>query len=427
MARGLYTVFYYLLTPFIVLRLWWRGRLAPAYRQRIAERFGFFTPPENHKSCLWVHAVSVGETIAAVPLIKKLQQQYPDKTIVVTTMTPTGSERVKTLLGDSVFHVYAPYDLPGAVTCFIRRLKPELLIIIETELWPNMVQGCRSYGVPVLLANGRLSEKSAKGYQRFSALTRPMLQSVSQVAAQTPADAERFVRLGLPKVRCEVTGSIKFDIKLSDELVDRARQLKPQWDRAGQRLIWLAASTHEGEESVLLETFKQLKQQPDFASLLLVIVPRHPERFDKVAELVTARGFRLLRRTSGALPSASDEVYLADTMGELLLLLKASDIAFVGGSLIQRGGHNMLEPAACGLPIITGESDYNFKAISQLLIDAGGLQQVVDVAGLVAAMERLLVDSALRQQRGEAALSVVEANRGALNRLLALIKQQIVS
>lgn len=427
MARGLYTVFYYFLTPFIVLRLWWRGRLAPAYRQRIPERFGFFTPPENQKACLWVHAVSVGETIAAVPLIKKLQQQYPDKTIVVTTMTPTGSERVKALLGDSVFHVYAPYDLPGAVARFIRRLNPELLLIIETELWPNMVHGCRSQGVSVLLANARLSEKSARGYRRFSALTTPMLQSLSQVAAQTSEDAERFIHLGLPNERCEVTGSIKFDIKLDVELVDQAGQLKQRWSGAGQRLIWLAASTHEGEESVLIDAFKQLKQQPDFASLLLVIVPRHPERFDTVAELVTASGCRLLRRTSGLLPSASDEVYLVDTMGELLLLLKASDIAFVGGSLIQRGGHNTLEPAACGLPIITGESDYNFKAISRLLSDAGGLQQVTDVTSLVAAMGRLLGDSALRQQRGEAALSVVEANRGALNHLLALIKQQIVS
>ena len=416
MARRLYTLIFYLISPLIVLRLWLRARKAPAYGLRIGERFGFFNNRPTAGG-IWLHSVSVGETIAAAPLVRQLQQRYPDTAITVTTMTPTGSERVKALFGDSVFHVYAPYDLPAALGRFLKKIQPAIMIIIETELWPNTIHACQQRAIPVVLANARLSAKSARGYQRFAPLTQSMLQGLSCVAAQHQQDADRFLTLGLPATQLTVTGSIKFDIRIDQPLRQQAEQLKARWSQQGRRPIIVAASTHAGEDEMLLTAFQAARQH--CPELLLILVPRHPERFDTVAQL--CEGFEYKRRADGTEPDATTEIYLADTMGEMMLLLGCGDIAFVGGSLIDRGGHNMLEPAAWGLAIVTGHSDYNFLAISELLQQRGGLVKVAHQAALNQQLQQWLNNPQQRIATGQAALTAIEQNRGALDKLLAVI------
>jgi len=416
MARWIYTFCLYLLMPLILLRLLYRALRAPSYSRRIGERFGLLkTKPKP--GCLWVHAVSVGEAIAAAALVKQLQQRYPDKDIIVTTMTPTGSERVQALFGDSVVHCYAPYDLPGSIKRFLVRVQPAALIIMETELWPNTIHYCGQDGVAVLLANARLSAKSAKGYQRLSALSSSMLGQLDAVAAQSPMDGERFTRLGLPPQRLQVTGSIKFDISLSEPLQRSAEQLRLLLT-AGERLVVLAASTHEGEEAMLLDALEGVIG----AEVLLILVPRHPERFDRVVSLCQQRGIATQRRSSGEPVSADTQVWVGDTMGEVLLFCGSADIVFVGGSLVVHGGHNLLEPAAWGRAIVTGNSVYNFLDISDKLRGAGGLAVVENVEELSQQLRLLIEEGPRRRQMGAAALQVVTQNRGALDRLLAMIE-----
>lgn len=420
--RVLYTALFYLLIPLILARLWWRGRRAPAYRRRWRERFGWFPAPVAQPA-IWVHAVSVGETIAAAPLIHGLRARFPDHRLVVTTTTPTGSERVRALFGASVFHVYGPYDTPCCVGRFLDRVRPALTVVMETELWPNLIHSCYRRGIPVAVANARLSARSARGYGRLGELTRGMLAEVRLVLAQHAADGERFVALGLPPERLTVTGSIKFDITLDAALQAQAATLRAS---AGPRtLCWIAASTHAGEDEAMLAAHQRLCQA--FPDALLVLVPRHPERFDEVARLIEASEFRWQRRS--ATPAAiatSTQVLLGDTMGELLLLLGCADVAFVGGSLVERGGHNTLEPAAWGLPVLTGPSDFNFSEISRLLSEAGGQMQVATAAALADELCLLAAQPALRAQRGGAARAVVEANRGALARQLAALASLLV-
>jgi 3-deoxy-D-manno-octulosonic-acid transferase len=421
--RWLYTALFYLLVPAIVLRLLWRSRRAPAYRRRICERFGWFgadagvAVPGNGDG-IWVHAVSVGETIAAAPMIRRLQERYPAMRIVVTTMTPTGSERVRALFGDSVDHVYAPYDVPDCIARFLNRTRPQLAIIVETELWPNTIHACALHGIPLLVANARLSARSARGYRRLRALSAPMVAELTRVVAQHAADGERFVELGLPRERLRISGSIKFDITLEPALRERAACIRDDW--GADSLIWISASTHEGEESIALEAHRRLRaRHPD---ALLVLVPRHPERFAPGAALVEQHGLGCLRRSAGQPLAADTAVLLGDTIGELLCLYGCADIAFVGGSLIPRGGHNMLEPAAWGLPLITGLSDYNFREISALLTQADALAQVADVGELAAQLLALAVDPGQRGRCGAAARQVVDSNRGALDKLMAEIE-----
>jgi len=422
MARFIYTVFFFLITPLILLRLLYRSLKAPAYRQRIAERFGVFAAPDFSDS-IWVHAVSVGETIAAVPLIKQLQLRYPQTPIVVTTMTPTGSERVSALLGDAVFHVYAPYDLPMAISAFIHRVKPKLLIIMETELWPNTILGCRKHAIPVILANARLSEKSATGYQRFAMLTQPMLNALSRVVAQGRADAERFLSLGLRAEQVQVGGSIKFDISLPEPLKDESLQLKSRWTQQGKKLLWIAASTRLGEDDIILKAFGSLIQRwPD---LVLLLVPRHPERFKQVAELSREAGFNTALRSSPAHFTDDTQVIIGDTMGELLLLYGCADIAFVGGSLVDTGGHNMLEPAVWGLPVITGESNFNFAEISHLLQANKALVIVSDSDSLARQVGDFVESADKRAEAGLRAKAVIAENSGSLDRLLGAIDELI--
>lgn len=419
MARWIYNIIFYLATPLIVLRLLWRSRRSPAYRRRWRERFGQVPAVATDRNVIWVHSVSVGETLAAIPLIKALQARHPDVLVVVTTMTPTGSERVRAALGDSVYHVYAPYDLPGAVCRFLDRVHPAKLVIMETELWPNIIHHCRRRDIPIVLANARLSAKSARGYGRIGALTRTMLSGLTLVAAQTRDDGERFRALGLQAEQLEVAGNIKFDFAVTDERREQADRLARQWRGDGDRPVWLAASTHRGEDEQVLKALATLREC--FPRLLLVLVPRHPERFDEVEKLCRGAGFALVRRSRGQVPGATDAILLGDTMGELPVFFGACDVAFVGGSLVPVGGHNLIEPAAWGCPVLSGPHLFNFTEASVKLEQAGGMLVCADADQLATAVGDLLADTALRERAGNAARAVAEANRGALAKLLDLI------
>lgn len=422
MNRTLYTLLFHLGLPLVALRLFLRGRKAPAYRQRIAERFACKLPAMRQGG-IWVHAVSVGESIAAAPMVKALLTAYPDLPITLTCMTPTGSERIRAMFASEprVQHCYLPYDLPWAAARFLDHVRPKLGIIMETELWPNHIHQCARRGIPVALANARLSERSARGYARFAGLTRPMLEEMSLIAVQTETEAERFRSLGARAQCVQVTGSIKFDLKVDDQLLPRARQLREQWS-ALQRPVWIAASTHEGEDALILEAHQRLLQVHGDA--LLILVPRHPERFDAVHVLCRER-FTTVRRSSGAAVDGRVQVLLGDTMGELMFLYALADITFVGGSLVPTGGHNPLEPAALALPVITGPHVFNFLEISAMLRGAGALQQVDDAEGLAAAVRRLIELPQDCRRMGEAGRTVMQANQGALQRLLEALGRLI--
>lgn len=409
--RVLYSTLWYLLLPALFLRLWWRGRRAPAYRQRWRERLALGYRPGTLSGSVWIHAVSVGETLAAAPLIEALLAEFPDTPLVVTTTTPTGSERVRALFGDRVTHVYCPWELPTAYRRFLRAFDPRLVVILETELWPNLCAAAHAHGARLLLMNGRLSEKSYRGYARLPRLVRPMLARFEVLAVQTEAEARRFQALGASPDQVRVNGSIKFDLSLTDDVRRQAADLRAPW---GTRPVWIAASTHPGEDEKVLEAHRRLREShPD---ALLILVPRHPERFDEVAGLIRRQGVGLARRSRHDPVDQGVQVYLADTMGELLMLFGAADLAFVGGSLVPVGGHNLLEPAAWGLPVLTGPHLHNFTAIAALLDEAGGLTVVEGEQPLAAALAALYDDAGERRRRGEAAAGVVAANRGALQR-----------
>nr|VFJ95382.1 MAG: 3-deoxy-D-manno-octulosonic-acid transferase [Candidatus Kentron sp. H]VFJ96097.1 MAG: 3-deoxy-D-manno-octulosonic-acid transferase [Candidatus Kentron sp. H]VFK02153.1 MAG: 3-deoxy-D-manno-octulosonic-acid transferase [Candidatus Kentron sp. H] len=431
--RPLYSILHYLLMPLVLLRLFWRSVKAPAYRARWSERFGFGGPvdPKAANSTdprIWVHAVSVGEVQAAVPLVNALRARYPEVPILVTTTTPTGAARVAEAFGGAVTHRYLPYDLPDCVRRFLDRVRPTLLVILETELWPNLLHACRRRAIPVLLVNARLSEKSARGYRRVGGITRGMLGDISAIAAQGRADADRLIALGADPDRVRVTGSVKFDVKPGASLREEGQVIRRYWG-AG-RGVWIAASTHEGEEEQVLDAFRAVRASvPD---CLLVLAPRHPERFSKAHALARGRGYGTLLRSSLVGPDsgtdihadtlpASIDVFIGDTMGELPMLYAASDVAFVGGSLIPIGGHNMLEPAALGLPILFGPHVFNFAGIAQDLREIGAAKQVRDEAELAGEVVRFLRDTDLRQDMGGKARAFVEENRGTLARVMTLI------
>ncbi len=421
--RLLYSALYYCLLPLLVLRMLWRSRLAPAYRQRLAERFGLFpAPPGLDRPAIWLHAVSVGETVAAGPLVKLLLQRYPEHRLVVTTTTPTGSQRVHSLFGDRVFHVYLPWDLPGPLHRFLRKTRPELLLIMETELWPNMLHYSRATGCRILLVNARLSERSARGYSRVGRLTRQMLEQLDAAACQTPADGKRLLSLGLPASAIEPTGSIKFDLELDEELRQRAASLRQALSEGG-RPVLVAASTHVGEEELVLAAYREVRLA--LGDCLLVIVPRHPERFDDVSALCRQEGWQVLHRSSGTNPGAGDDILLGDTMGELLLLLGTATVAIIGGSLLPHGGHNALEAAAWGVPVITGPHMENFSDATERLISAGAMVRLDTPAGLVPCLLELLRDPGRRQRMGMAGRQVLADNCGATNRVLALVAGQL--
>ncbi|MBF8766929.1 lipid IV(A) 3-deoxy-D-manno-octulosonic acid transferase [Pseudomonas putida] len=415
MNRTLYTLLFHLGLPLLALRLYLRARKAPAYGRRLGERFAFRLPAMR-KGGIWVHAVSVGESIAAAPMVRALLKAYPELPITLTCMTPTGSERIRVLFGDEprVQHCYLPYDLPWAAGRFLDHVQPRLGVIMETELWPNHIHQCARRGIPVALANARLSERSARGYGRFARLTRPMLAEMSLIAAQTEVEAQRFLALGARTGCVQVTGSIKFDLKIDEHLVSRAQALRQQW-AAASRPVWIAASTHDGEDALVLQAHRQLLQVHGDA--LLILVPRHPERFEAVHALCSQQ-FATVRRSTGLPVLAQTQVLLGDTMGELLFLYALADMAFVGGSLVPTGGHNPLEPAALALPVLIGPHVFNFLEISAMLREAGGLQQVDDAQGLAGAVQRLVELPQDARRMGEAGRAVMRANQGALQRLL---------
>lgn len=417
MVRFLYTLAFHLLLPLVVLRLAWRSLRAPAYRQRVLERFGLAAPAMQ--GGLWVHAVSVGETVAAVPLVNAWRKANPGRPVFISTMTPTGSERVQAIWGAQVLHRYAPYDLPWAWALLLRKVKPDVLVIMETELWPNMLQAAKARHIPVLLANARLSERSAKGYAKAAWLTRPLLACLNKVAAQDEATASRFRALGMSADRVSVTGSLKFDMSPPEGLASQAAALHLSWGLEG-RPVLVAASTHAGEDLPILKAFAALREKHPEA--LLILVPRHPERFENVATLIVQQGFAGRRRSKNEEVTADTAVFLGDSMGELVLWYAMADIAFVGGSLLPIGGHNMLEPMALNVATLSGPHVFNFQQIADELVQAGALR-LVEADTLAVACDELLSNPQKAQAQVTAAQQVLQANRGALQRQLALIAE----
>ncbi len=422
MLRMIYSLLFYLAIPVVLLRLLWRSRRTPQYRQRWHERFAWFVIPANQQNGIWIHAVSLGEFVAAIPMVKALIQQYPDLPITITSMTITGSNRVQKEFGDKVFHVYVPYDLPTVVQRFLRKVKPKIVIILETELWPNILYYCGKQNIPVIIVNARLSQRSMQGYRRIAKTTKAMLQNVSVLAAHAKTDAQRFIDLGLSSDRVYITGSIKFEITNPPSVFEQADVLRRSF---GHRLVWVAASTHEGEEIKILTAFKIILQSvPD---ALLILVPRHPERFSSVKDLCIKQNYHVVSRSSGEICSAMTQIFLGDTMGELKLFYAASDVAFVAGSLMPIGGHNVLEPIGLNVPTVTGPHMFNFEEINQLLLSANALRQVQDEQTLATAVIQLFQDTTLRAQMQSNGEKVLSQNRGALQKNLDLISQLLAS
>jgi 3-deoxy-D-manno-octulosonic-acid transferase len=413
MFRLVYTIIFTLCMPFVFLKLLWRGYNSPEYRDRKLERFGFFKAP-TIKNSIWVHAVSVGEVLAAEPIIREIQKRYPSKYVVLTSMTPTSSALIRKLFGNSVFHVYAPYDLPWLVDSFLRRVKPEFLIIMETELWPNTIHRTRLRGCPVVLANARLSERSARGYRRLKPAVGWMLNELYLVICQHQNDAKRFASLGIDESKISVTGSVKYDLDIAEtHLIKGAEQKRAIGD---DQIVWIAASTHEGEDARLLKIHREIRKV--FPDVILILVPRHPERFEGVYQLALNQKFKAYRRSECEFIPADSEVFVVDSMGELLDFYVASDIAFIGGSLVEVGGHNPIEPGALGLPIIMGPYVFNFEAICQQLVSVGGLYLAEDDESLQTCLLSLMRDVEKAQAMGHAALGEIEASKGAVIRVV---------
>ncbi|NII12292.1 lipid IV(A) 3-deoxy-D-manno-octulosonic acid transferase [Oleiagrimonas sp. C23AA] len=420
--RLLYTLAMYLATPLFLLRLMARGVRYGDYHKRWRERFGLFRRP-RFTSSLWVHAVSLGEVNAAEPLINAMLAQYPDWPLVVTTVTPTGSERVRQLFGERVFHVYLPYDLPFSVRRFLRRVRPRLGVIVETEIWPNLYFACRDHGVALMIANARLSARSLRGYAPARGLVRDALSCVTYVAAQSRCDAARYRLLGADPGGLTVAGNLKFDMPLPREAMLEGAELCERWGRT--RPVWMAASTHEGEEVAVLQAHRRVLQaHPD---ALLLLAPRHPERFRGVEQVVREHGIALATRSGDGEPGPGTQCFLIDAMGELMRFYAAADVAFVGGSLVAIGGHNVLEPAALGRPVLVGPYTFNFDNITEALVDEGGARRVADADALAGAVLSLLEDTLSRERMGEAACVVFDRERGAVGRIMGLVEQVLAA
>lgn len=419
MNRFLYSAILYLLSPLLIVYLAFRAIKSPDYLGRWGERFGLTALKSTD---LLIHSVSMGETLAAIPLIRLIQQSHPELSITVTTSSPTGSAEVRKAFGDSVQHCYLPFDLPWCVNRFLRQLSPKWCIIMETELWPNLVAIAAKRGVGLMLANARLSAKSAAQYAKRPKLSLPMLQRLDIIAAQTQVEAQRFIALGVSPDRVTVCGSLKFDISITPERLANAKLLRQTWGRETSP-IWVAGSVHPGEFDAMLTAHRQvLAQWPD---ALLIIAPRHPEQFNAVAQVVAAQGFESVRRSENQPVTPKTQVLVGDTMGELLTFYGAADQAFVGGTLIENGGHNPLEPVAMGVPVMVGPNHWDFAQITQMLADAGGLRIVGSAQELGLNLIQYFETPSQRQQAASAGLAVVEANRGALQRQFALAQSLI--
>jgi 3-deoxy-D-manno-octulosonic-acid transferase len=417
MMRRLYSVLVYCAAPLAFAVVLWRGLRDRGYRQALGERFGW-GPTLCGAPPLWLHAVSLGEMTAAAPLVRALHSRYPQSPLLLTTATPTGRARARDLFGTTVEVRFLPYDTPGAVARFLDRTRPRLAILMETELWPNLFRECERRQVPVVLASARLSARSVARYRRFGGLFRGIFSATALIAAQTREDAERFAAIGAPRERVHVVGNVKFDLQVSQENTVRAGELRASL--GGARPVWIAGSTHAGEEQQVLAAHQQL--QIDQPNALLLLVPRHPDRFEAVADSLSRAAVRFTRRSTGVEPGDAAQVVLVDTVGELGALYAAGDVAFVGGSLVPIGGHNLLEPAALGLPVLTGPSYFAGNDIARLLIRQGAALEVADARELAAALARLLGDAAERQRMGAIGRRIVESNRGSVARLLELIE-----
>ncbi|MBI4005382.1 MAG: lipid IV(A) 3-deoxy-D-manno-octulosonic acid transferase [Gammaproteobacteria bacterium] len=420
--RFLYSAVLYLLIPLVFVRLIWSSVRNPDYWKRWHERFGYCPVLEDRRPVLWIHAVSVGEVHATKPLINQLLKDYPQYQLLITTMTPTGALSVQQNFSDTVKHRYLPYDLPGSVKRFISRIQPMLFVVMETELWPNLFHYCRAKAIPVILANARMSVQSTKGYAHLPQLARKTLSDISLIAAQSKADADRLIQLGAPPDNVTVMGNLKFDIKLPYSLVEQSQSLRR--DLSVNRPAWIAASTHEGEEKIILDAFASVLKQHHHC--LLIIAPRHPERFNNVVELCEKYGYQTVRKSEEVRCDEHIQVFVLDTLGELPMFYAASDIAFIGGSLVPIGGHNMLEPASLGVPVIIGPYVHNFMEISQLLQDSGAAWTVSDAEQLADKVNQLLADANLRHNAGEKGRQMVETNRGSINRLMQSLQPYLI-
>lgn len=420
----LYTIIFYLLLPFILLRLWIKNRKIPNGLQFWHERLGLglrsFSP-----GGIWVHAVSVGESMAAIPLVKLLQQRYPAIPITVTNETTTGAERIRAELGNSVTQLYFPYDLPLVLRRFFKTLQPKLLILLETELWPNLLAACQLYQVPVALVNARLSERSARSYRRILPVIRRMLKRIDVIAAQFQEDADRFIALGFPVEKIQVTGSLKFDLTLPLQLSEQAQQWRKMWGE--NRPVWIAASTHPGEEELILQAFTEVRHS--FPDLLLVSIPRHVDRASQLEQLYSSQQtYKIIKHSdhNNASNMSAIDIFIGDTMGELLIFYAAADLAFVGGSLVKKGGQNPLEPAAIGLAILTGPYTYNFAAITEQLKQRNVGIQVNNAAEVAEQVIALLSDPAQRQQKAHEAKKFVAENKGSVLKQMQLIDSLLI-
>lgn len=419
MARLIYTSLLALLLPIVLVRLWWRGRSNPAYRSRISERLGNFNL-DNGARRLWLHAVSVGEVNAAAPLIRQIKQTWPDHEIVLTTMTPTGADQVNKQFGSAVIHRYVPYDIPWLINRALEQCRPEALIIMETEIWPNWILAAVRHNIPVIYMSLRLSDKSFSGYKKIRPVIAPALARVNAIAAQTQTDANRVIALGADPQIVSVTGNIKYDASLADGVLLAGQALRRKIGRS--RLVWIAASTHHNEDEKVLDAHAAvLMTYPDS---LLIIVPRHPERFDRVYELCS-RKFRSHRRTAEETDFSAIQVYLGDTMGELLMLYAASDICFVGGSLVKHGGQNVLEPWLVGKPVIVGPHMYNFERITSQGLARKALIQVSSAGQLAETIVGLAKNDKTTSMLVKNAGSLLEENKGALKASIIILKKYI--
>lgn len=405
-----------------MLRLIWLGSSNSQYWSRWGERFGFSSINPDIHSVIWIHAVSVGEVKAASILINRLLSKYPRYRILITTVTPSGAGIARKIYGDKVVHVYLPYDLPHAVRRFIRQVKPLILVVMETEIWPNLFHYCSRQGVRIILLNARISARSYKGYRAFTAFTGQVLANISTIAAQTVEDGQRLISLGADPSRVIITGNLKFDINIPASINAEAAAVRRLFST--NRPVWIAASTHAGEEELILAAHRQILET--HTSCLLVIAPRHPERFKKVAELSAGEGFITVCKSKAKEILPEVQVFILDSIGELLVYYAAADVAFVGGSLVPLGGHNVLEPASLGIPVITGCHTLNFREINQLLLTAGAIISVDNGQELAVQVSQLLADGARRHLLGQAGKQVVEQNRGSVDRIMDLITENLL-
>ena len=419
--RLLYDLLWWLVLPLLPLRLWWRGRREPGYRMSVGERFGFYDGAAIARGAVWIHAVSLGETRAMAPLIERLQRELPTRPILLTHMTATGREAGAALFGDRVMQAWLPYDVPFAVKRFFAHFEPHAGLLVETELWPNLTDAAARSGVPLLLINARLSERSARGYRRIASVARRLLQTLAGVAAQSDADAQRLRDLGARDV--VVTGNLKFDVDATPAQRQRGAALR-EW-LGGSRAVLMLASTRDGEEALLLDALARAEALPP--TTLVVIVPRHPQRFDAVAALLCERNIRHVRRSADVAVDAATRVVLGDSVGEMFAYYTASDVAFVGGSLLPLGGQNLIEPIAVGVPTLIGPHMFNFTAASDAAIAAGAALQVRDADQLFAVAAGLLGDEVERERMRAAALEFIAAHRGAIDRLWRWLEPRLAT